>query len=433
MILNPKLETMSENSLRQLQLERLQAILNRVYYNVEYYKTKFDEIKFLPEHLKTLNDLKKLPFTTKEDLKAAYPYKMFAVPLRDIVQLHTSTGSTGKPLVVGYTRNDLKHWAELNARGLAAVGVTQDDMIQIAYHYGMTTGGLGFHLGANKLGASIIPASTGNSKKQIDIMIDYKTTVLACAPSYAVYLAELIENMNIDLKNLYLRIGIFGSEPWSEKMRETIENKLKIKAYDVYGLTEIIGPGVAFECPEKNGLHINEDYFLVELINPNTLQPAKEGEAGELVFTTLLKEGYPLIRYRTGDIAFLQKEKCRCGRIFAKISRIYGRSDDMIIVKGVKLFPSQIEKILFTEENLAPHYQIVIKREKNALDELEIKVEVLEEVFTDDVAGLTKLKDRLEKKLISELSLQCKVSLVEYNSIIRTDGKTKKVIDLREL
>jgi len=230
-----------------------------------------------------------------------------------------------------------------------------------------------------------------------------------------------------------LRIGIFGSEPWSEKMRETIENKLKIKAYDVYGLTEIIGPGVAFECPEKNGLHINEDYFLVELINPNTLQPAKEGEAGELVFTTLLKEGYPLIRYRTGDIAFLQKEKCRCGRIFAKISRIYGRSDDMIIVKGVKLFPSQIEKILFTEENLAPHYQIVIKREKNALDELEIKVEVLEEVFTDDVAGLTKLKDRLEKKLISELSLQCKVSLVEYNSIIRTDGKTKKVIDLREL
>ncbi|HPP88764.1 MAG TPA: phenylacetate--CoA ligase, partial [bacterium] len=343
------------------------------------------------------------------------------------------TGSTGKPLVVGYTRNDLKHWAELNARGLAAVGVTQDDLIQIAYHYGMTTGGLGFHLGANKLGASIIPASTGNSKKQIDIMIDYKTTVLACAPSYAVYLAELIENMNIDLKNLYLRIGIFGSEPWSEKMRETIENKLKIKAYDVYGLTEIIGPGVAFECPEKNGLHINEDYFLVELINPNTLQPAKEGEAGELVFTTLLKEGYPLIRYRTGDIAFLQKEKCRCGRIFAKISRIYGRSDDMIIVKGVKLFPSQIEKILFTEENLAPHYQIVIKREKNALDELEIKVEVLEEVFTDDVAGLTKLKDRLEKKLISELSLQCKVSLVEYNSIIRTDGKTKKVIDLREL
>ncbi|HON56528.1 MAG TPA: phenylacetate--CoA ligase [bacterium] len=433
MILNPKLETMSENSLRQLQLERLQAILNRVYYNVEYYKTKFDEIKFLPEHLKTLNDLKKLPFTTKEDLKAAYPYKMFAVPLRDIVQLHTSTGSTGKPLVVGYTRNDLKHWAELNARGLAAVGVTQDDMIQIAYHYGMTTGGLGFHLGANKLGASIIPASTGNSKKQIDIMIDYKTTVLACAPSYAVYLAELIENMNIDLKKLYLKIGIFGSEPWSEKMRETIETKLKIQAYDVYGLTEIIGPGVAFECHEKNGLHINEDYFLVELINPNTLQPAKEGEAGELVFTTLLKEGYPLIRYRTGDIAFLKKEKCKCGRIFAKISRIYGRSDDMIIVKGVKLFPSQIEKILFTEENLAPHYQIVIKREKNALDELEIKVEVLEEVFTDDVAGLTKLKDRLEKKLISELGLQCKVSLVEYNSIIRTDGKTKKVIDLREL
>ncbi|HPN29655.1 MAG TPA: phenylacetate--CoA ligase [bacterium] len=432
-IFNARFETMNMKELQILQFERLQSTLNRVYYNVEYYKNIFDKLNFLPEKLKSLDDLKKIPFTCKNDLKNAYPYKMFAVPLRDIVQIHSSTGTTGKPIIVGYTKNDIKHWAELNARSLAAAGVNEDDLIQISFHYGLTTGGFGLHLGAEKIGASIVPASTGQTQKQIDIMIDYKTTVFSCSPSYALYIAENLERLKINKNNLHLRIGLFGSEPWSERIRESIESGLNIEAFDIYGLTEIMGPGVSFECGCKNGLHINEDHFIVELINPNTLESASKGEAGELVFTTIAKEGFPLIRYRTGDIAFLIEEKCECGRTFKRMSRVLGRTDDMIIIKGIKIFPSQIEKILIQENDMLAHYQIFLKREKMALDEMEIKVEVSEQMFNDDIGSLDILRKNLERKLHSETGISCKISLVEANSLERTSGKTKRVVDMREL
>ncbi|MBP7652864.1 phenylacetate--CoA ligase [Candidatus Dependentiae bacterium] len=431
-IFNPKFESMNKKELQILQFERLQSTLNRVYNNVEFYKKKFNEINFMPEDLKSLNDLRKLPFTSKNDLKDSYPYQMFAVPLRDIIQIHSSTGTTGKPIIVGYTKNDIKHWAELNARTLASAGVTNDDLVQISFHYGLTTGGFGLHLGAEKIGASIVPASTGQTKKQIDIMLDYKTTILLCTPSYGLYIAENLEKMKIKKEDLYLRVGIFGSEPWSERMRESIETGLNIQAFDNYGLTEIMGPGVSYECPFKNGLHINEDHFIAELINPNTLEPVSKGQAGELVFTTIAKEGFPLIRYRTGDIAFLIEDKCECGRTFTKMSRVFGRSDDMFIVKGVKIFPSQIEKILSQENELLPHYQILIKREHRSLDEIEVRVEVNEEIFNDDITALNILKENIEHKIHSEIGVVCKVTLVEEKSLRRTGGKTKRVIDTRE-
>ncbi len=430
---NNKLETMPRKELKLLQFERLQSTLNRVYHNVEYYKNSFNKINFLPENFKSIDDLKRLPFTTKDDLREAFPYKMFAVPLRDIVRIHSTTGTTGAPIVVGYTKNDLKHWSELNARSFSALGVNENDLIQIAFHYGLTTGGLGLHLGAEKIGASVVPASTGQTQKQIEIMLNYKTTVLACSPSYAVFIAETMLKMDIPPSGLNLRIGIFGSEPWSERIREYLEKKLNIKAYDIYGLTEIIGPGVSFECLEKAGLHINEDHFIVELINPKTLEPITGNQAGELVFTTITKEGFPLIRYRTGDVAFINADMCACGRTHSRMSRVVGRTDDMFFVEGVKIFPPQIERILQEEKGLLPHFQIFIKRDAGEFDRIEVMVEINENIFNDDLAAIDRLREKLESKLRAELNIRCEINFVSPNTIERTDGKTRRVIDMRNL
>jgi phenylacetate-CoA ligase len=427
----PESECMDREELEQLQLERLESTLSRVYMNVPFYRKKFDEIKFNPDDLRSLDDLRKLPFTTKNDLRENYPYGLFAVPLREVVRVHASSGTTGMSTVVGYSRNDIKTWSNLVARILTAGGITKDDVIQIAFNYGLFTGAFGLHYGAERIGASVIPISSGNTKRQIKIMQDFKTTALVGTPSYAMLIADTMMEMGINRNSLSLKYGLFGAEPWSDAMRKELENKLKIIATDNYGLSEVMGPGVAGECLERNGLHIAEDHFLVELINPETLEPAKPGEAGELVITTLTKEAFPVVRYRTRDLTRLIPEPCPCGRTMRRMTRVFGRTDDMLIIRGVNVFPQQIETVLFEIEGVAPHYQIVIDR-KGALDETVVNVEVSESIFFDEMKKQSELKETIKKRLASELGISVEVKLVEKKTLERFEGKAKRVIDNRK-
>ncbi len=427
----PESECMDREELEQLQLERLESTLSRVYMNVPFYRKRFDEVKFNPDDLRSLDDLKKLPFTTKNDLRDNYPYGLFAVPLREVVRVHASSGTTGMATVVGYSRNDIKAWSNLVARILTAGGITKDDVIQISFNYGLFTGAFGLHYGAERVGASVIPISSGNTKRQIQIMQDFKTTALVGTPSYAMLIADTMMEMGINRNSLSLRYGLFGAEPWSEAMRKELENKLKIVATDNYGLSEVMGPGVAGECMERNGLHIAEDHFLVELINPATLEPAAPGEAGELVITTLAKEAFPVIRYRTRDLTRLLPEPCACGRTMRRMARVFGRTDDMLIIRGVNVFPQQIETVLFEIEGVAPHYQIVIDR-KGALDETTVNVEVSESIFFDEMKKQSALKETIKKRLAGELGISVEVKLVEKKTLERFEGKAKRVIDNRK-
>ena len=425
-------ETLPRKELRELQLERLKAVVERVYERVPFYKKKFDQAGVKPGDIKDLRDIRNLPFTTKDDLRDNYPFGMFAVPMTEVVRVHASSGTTGKPTVVGYTRKDVETWADLMARALVGAGVHEGDIIHNAYGYGLFTGGLGFHYGAEKLGATVIPISGGNTQRQLMIMQDFGSTVLCCTPSYALNLADVIEQQGLDLKKFKLRVGIFGAEPWSERMRDEIQKRLNIKALDIYGLSEVIGPGVSCECIEaQSGLHVYEDHFLVEVIDPETGEALPPGEEGELVFTTLTKEAFPLIRYRTRDISRLIPEPCVCGRTFYRMARVTGRTDDMLIIRGVNVFPSQIEHVLLNIEGLEPHYQIIVDR-RGALDELEVQVEVSEKVFSDEMKRLDELKRRIEHDLKDFLGVGAKVTLVEPRTIQRFEGKAKRVIDKRK-
>ncbi|MFH0872352.1 MAG: phenylacetate--CoA ligase [bacterium] len=428
----PEYECMKREDLSRLQLERLKATLDRVCQQVPFYRQSFDRLKLHPEEIKSLEDLKRLPFTSKADLRDSYPYGMFAVPLREVVRIHSSSGTTGKPTVVGYTRNDLLTWSNLVARFLTAGGVTREDVVQIAFGYGLFTGGFGLHYGAERIGASVIPVSAGNTQRQIMIMQDFRSTALVCTPTYALYLSEAMAETGVDPKSLYLRVGLFGSEPWSESMRREIEGKLSILATDNYGLSEVIGPGVAGECEFKAGLHLFEDHFVPEVIDPETQEVLPYGEEGELVLTTLTKEAFPLIRYRTGDITSLNPEPCRCGRTLVRMARVSGRTDDMLIIRGVNVYPSQIEQVLLEMEGTEPHYQIIVDR-KGALDELEIQVEVSEKMFFDEMKRQHQFVESIQERLRSTLGLSARVKLVEPKTIVRYEGKAKRVVDKRKL
>ncbi len=428
----PEKECMARKDLEQLQLERLQSTLNRVENHVPFYRKKFAELKINCDDFKSLDDLRRLPFTVKQDLRDNYPYGLFAVPQREIVRIHSSSGTTGLATVVGYTRNDLKNWSDLVARVLTGAGVTKDDVIQIAFGYGLFTGGFGLHYGAERLGASVIPISAGNTKRQIQIMQDFKTTALVCTPSYALIIADALMEQGIDPRDLSLRVGLFGAEPWSEAMRHEINEKMGIRATDNYGLSEVMGPGVAGECEQCNGLHISEDHFLLEVIDPDTLEPVPPGEVGELVVTTLTKEAFPMIRYRTRDLTRLIPEPCPCGRTFTRMQRIMGRTDDMLIIKGVNVFPIQIEKVLFEIEGTAPHYQIIIER-VNHNDRVTVLVEVNESLFFDQMKMQRQMVDHIKAKLSSELGIGVNVKLVEEKTLERSEGKSKRVIDKRKL
>lgn len=431
-IWDPQHECMPRDEIGQLQLERLQATLNRAYKNVTCYRTKFNELGIVPEDITSLDDLAKLPFTTKEDLRLNYPYGMFAVPLREVVRIHSSSGTTGKPTVVGYTKNDLRIWSNLVARFMTAAGVTHDDVVQIAFGYGLFTGAFGLHYGSETIGAAVIPMSGGNTEKQIMIMQDYKSTVLVCTPSYAVTIADRIEKLGIDPKTLSLKVGLFGGEPWSEAMRREIESRLSISATDNYGLSEVIGPGVAGECGYKCGMHIFEDAFIPEIIDPETCQVLPPGSVGELVLTTISKEAFPMIRYRTRDITSLEYATCECGRTMVRMKKTMGRSDDMLIIKGVNVFPSQIEEVLVAIEGCEPHYQLVVDR-KGAMDVLEVSIEVTEHIFFDEMKKQRAFLEMVEKKIDSVLGVGVTVKLVEPNSIPRNEGKANRVIDKRQL
>jgi phenylacetate-CoA ligase len=429
---NEELETLPREQLQNLQLRRLQLTVERCFFNVPFYRQRMQKIGVNPEDIKSLEDLKRLPFTYKKDFRDNYPYGMFAVPLSEVVRIHSSSGTTGKPTVVGYTRGDITNWAEMMARSLTAASVTKDDVIHNAYGYGLFTGGLGVHYGAERIGASVIPISGGNTKRQIMILKDYGSTVLTCTPSYALYMAEVIKEMGINPGELKLRVGVFGAEPWSDEMRQRLEESLDIIALDIYGMSELTGPGVAVECLYKNGLHIWEDNFMVEVINPQTEEVLPPGEVGELVFTSLNKEALPLLRYRTGDLSAIIEEPCPCGRTHRKIRRIMGRTDDMLIIRGVNVFPSQIESVLLELGKTEPQYQLVVYRE-GALDALEVKVEVSPETFSDEIKKLEELRAEVEKAIETTLGISVKVTLVEPKSIPRSEGKAQRVVDLRKI
>jgi phenylacetate-CoA ligase len=431
MYFNEEFETLPREAIEALQLKRLKALVRRVQERVPFYRESLGKAGISADDINSLSDLAKLPFTYKQDMRDSYPYNLFAAPMEDIVRIHASSGTTGKPTVVGYTKNDIDTWSELMARSFVAAGVHKGDIIHNSYGYGLFTGGLGAHYGAERLGASVIPMSGGNTKKQIMIMQDFGSTVLTCTPSYSLFMAEAAREEGIDFRDLKLRVGIFGAEPWSEEMRADIEQKLNISAVDIYGLSEIMGPGVAIECCEaKKGLHIWEDHFIPEIINPETGEVLKPGEKGELVITTITKEGIPLIRYRTRDITSITYEPCVCGRTHARIARMSGRSDDMLIIRGVNVFPSQIESILMGVEGVEPHYQLIINRQES-LDTLEVQVEVDEAIFSDEVKHLQALAHRIEKQIKEMLGVTCHVKLVEPKSITRSEGKAKRVIDNR--
>lgn len=433
MIWNEEFETLPREALQALQLKRLQHQIERVYAAVPYYRNKMAEAGVKPSDIKDLKDLRRLPFTTKEDLRLNYPFGLFAVPFERVVRIHASSGTTGKPTVVGYTKRDIDSWAELMARTLSCGGAHQGDVVHNAYGYGLFTGGLGAHYGAERLGAAVIPISGGNSKRQIMIMQDFGSTVLMCTPSYALNLADVMKEMNVDPMSLKLRVGLFGAEPWSENMREEIQKRLNLKAIDIFGLSEVMGPGVASECvEEQHGLHIFEDYFLPEIVDPKTMEPLPPGEHGELVFTTLTKEAFPVIRYRTKDISRLIAEPCSCGRTFYRMERITGRTDDMLIIRGVNVFPSQIEHVLMSIEGVEPHYMIIVNRE-GSLDVVEVQVEVSENIFSDEVKVLEKLGKKIEREIKDLLGISCQIKLVEPKTIQRSEGKAKRVIDNRKL
>lgn len=431
MIWNKEAETMPREKLEELQLERLRQTVKRVYDNVPMYKQRFDEHGLSVDSLRTLDDLEKFPFTLKTDLRDNYPFGMFAAPRKDIVRLHASSGTTGKSTVVGYTAGDIDTWAELMARTLSSAGTTSDDVVHNAYGYGLFTGGLGIHYGTERVGASIVPISGGNTKRQITIMEDFGCTILACTPSYALFLAEVAEEMGVK-KNLKLKAGVFGAEPWSNSMRQDLEARLNILAIDIYGLSEVMGPGVAYECPEKNGLHIGEDHFIVEVIDPDTGERMPEGEKGELVFTTITKEAIPIIRYRTRDISAINYEQCACGRTLVRMDRVTGRSDDMLIIRGVNVFPSQIESVLMDIEGTEPHYQIIVNR-VGQLDIMEVQVEVDEKFFSDEVRHLEAFEKKIRREMESLLNVSVTVKLVEPKTIQRSEGKAVRVIDNRKL
>jgi len=425
-------ECLSRSNLEQLQLERLQKTLKRVGTNVPFYRNRFNSLNLNPAKLTSLEGIRDYPFTLKQDLRDNYPYGLFAVPLRDVVRVHSSSGTTGMATVVGYSKNDIITWSNLVARVLCGAGVTPDDVIQIAFGYGLFTGGFGLHYGAERLGASVIPISAGNTKRQIQIMQDFKSTALVCTPSYALKMADVMMDMGINPNGLSLRYGLFGAEPWSEAMRQEINERLGIRATDNYGLSEVMGPGVAGECFECNGLHVNEDHFLIEILDPDTLEPVKPGEVGELVITTLTKEAFPVIRYRTRDLTRLLPEPCPCGRTFNRVSRMMGRSDDMLIIKGVNVFPTQIETVLFEMEGIEPHYRLIVERENNE-DKLTVMVEVVESIFFDEMKKQRAFVDSIRKKMASELGIGVNIQLVEERTLERFDGKGDRVIDKREL
>lgn len=433
MIWNKKYECMSRDELKELQGERLRKVVAYSYENVPYYKKKMDDIGVTPDDIGGIEDISKLPFTVKNDLRDNYPYNAFAVPLEDIVRIHASSGTTGKPTVVGYTEEDLDTWSELMARTFASAGLDKKSIIQIAYGYGLFTGGLGAHYGAEKLGASVIPISGGNTKKQMTLLKDFKPNALACTPSYALYLAEALKESGIDIKNdLNLEYGIFGAEPWTDEMRKDIENKLGIRATDIYGLSEIMGPGVAAECEYQDGLHIEEDHFIPEIIDPVTGEVLEDGMKGELVFTTLTKQGLPVIRYRTRDITSLNYEKCSCGRTNARMNKVMGRSDDMLIIRGVNVFPTQVESILVKITEVEPHYLLVVDRHNN-LDTLEIWVEMSDQLFSDEVKKVEQVRNKIKEEVQSLLGLTARIKLVEPKTIARSEGKAKRVLDRRNI
>ncbi|WP_163323448.1 phenylacetate--CoA ligase family protein [Draconibacterium mangrovi] len=432
MIWNEKIECASRDEMAAVQSERLKQTVQRIYHNIPSYRAKMQEIGMLPGDVRSVEDLKKLPFTNKTDLRDNYPFGMFTVPMSEIVRVHASSGTTGKPTVVGYTRNDLSMWAEVVTRSLCMSGVTRNDIVQVAYGYGLFTGGLGLHYGTENLGATVIPISGGNTQKQIQLMQDFGSSVIACTPSYALFLAEVMQEMGIDPEELKLRVGIFGAEPWSESMRKEIEAKLKLKAIDIYGLSEVIGPGVSCECEHQVGMHVNEDHFIPEILDTETLQPVAPGEVGELVFSTITKEGIPILRYRTRDLTRLIYDKCECGRTLVRMEKCKGRSDDMLIIRGVNVFPSQIESVLLEMSETEPHYLLIVERE-GTLDVLKLMVEVQEQFFSDEVRELEKLKKKITHNIQSTLGISVDVKLVEPKTIERTAGKAKRVIDNRKI
>ena len=432
-IWNERYETMSRDELQQVQLERLQASVNRAYENVAFYKRLFDQLEISPEGIRTLGDLARLPFTTRENLREGYPYDMFAVPLRDVVRIHSSAGTTGAPTVCGYTANDLHNWSELAARVLTAAGVGKDDVVQVSFGYGLFTAGFGFQYGAERIGASVIPVSAENPERQIAVMRDFKITALIGTPTYALSIAEQIEEANVNPRALSLRVGLFGGEPWSERVRDEIEGRLGIAASDYYGLSELAGPGVSWECECKCGLHVAEDHFIAEVVDPGTGQLVEPGQAGELVLTTLTKEALPLIRYRTRDLTSLEFSPCECGRTLARMSRVHSRTDDMLIVQGISVFPSQIEALLAEIEGTKPHYRMVIDR-RGAADDLEIQVEVSDSIFADTVGKLEQIEEKIASRIRSALGISPRVRLVEPRTLDRMTGRARRVvIDKREL
>jgi phenylacetate-CoA ligase len=431
MIWDEKHECMPREQLRELQLKRLKSVVRRVYKNVPYFREKLDKLGIKPADIKSLDDLNKLPFMTKHELRETYPFGLFATPLKDVVRIHSSSGTTGKPVVAGYTKSDLKLWAELMARTLTACGTSAGDIVQNAYGYGLFTGGLGIHYGAERLGALVVPISGGNTKRQLMLMEDFGTTVLACTPSYSLQIAEVAGEMGLDMKTFKLRVGVFGAEPWSNEMRAEIEERLHIKAMDIYGLTEIIGPGVATECEHRCGLHLFEDHFIPELINPDTGEVMQQGEKGELVLTCVTKKTFPVIRFRTRDIVSLNYDTCECGRTLVRMDRVTGRTDDMLIIRGVNVFPSQVENVLMGIEEAEPHYQLILRKE-GPMDTLEVQVEVDEQLFSDEIKQLQSVERRIAHEINSMLGIGVKVTLVQPKTIERSMGKAKRVIDLRK-
>ncbi len=430
MIWNKEAECMSDDDRKDLQLKRLKSAVKNAYDNVPYYRKRFNELNITPDDINTLKDIEKLPFTTKDDLRDAYPFEMFAVPRKQIVEVHTSSGTTGKPTVSGYTRGDIEIWSEVMARGLSMAGVTDEDIIQNTHGYGLFTGGFGVHYGAQKIGATVIPISTGQTKRQIEIMQDFGTTVMIFTPSYGLYLAEELEEEGVDIKDLDFKAIGFGAEMWTEEMRQEIEKRFNAPAYNIYGLTEIMGPGVGLECSVQDGLHLFEDHFYPEIIDSETLETLPEGNRGELVLTTLTREGTPLIRFRTKDITLLKRGKCGCGRNLVKMDRVTGRTDDMLKIRGVAVFPSQIEKALLKMDGLEPHYQIIATRPHH-LDELEVLVEASSDIFSDEIKELVGIKKKIENYIHNEIGLRVNVTLVEPKTLPRSEGKAVRVIDKR--
>jgi phenylacetate-CoA ligase len=429
---NQTFECMPREEMAGVQNERLANTVKRIFHNVPFYRKKMQDKGLEPGDIKTIDDLKKLPFSYKQDLRDTYPYGLFAAPMSEIIRLHASSGTTGKQIVVGYTRRDIETWAEVMARTLASAGTTKESFVQVAYGYGLFTGGLGAHYGAERIGASVIPISGGNTKRQIQIMKDFGTNILACTPSYALFIAEELEEAGIKKGDLKLHAGVFGAEPWTDNMRTEIQDRLGILAIDIYGLSEIIGPGVATECPCQCGLHVQEDHFIPEIIDPDTEEVLPPGTKGELVFSTITKEGFPLLRYRTRDISSLNYEKCECGRTLVRMSKVGGRTDDMLIIRGVNVFPSQIESVLLEIGETAPHYLLIVDRVDN-LDILEVWVEMTQGLFSDEVKRLEDVEKKIRHGIESTLGISAKIKLVEPKTIQRSEGKAKRVIDNRKL